>query len=179
MCHVFAGDASFYRRIGVPSLLVYGLKDPVISLVEMCEMERTIPKSYLELIPLAGHDVMSDQPKSINVMMRKFIEKYSWPRPWTYLKRGNNSHIPSKPSKRHNYPIWCIEEIEEIWNATVLFVLNTTIELVIFMIHSVLRNFCIFIPSTIFQVIINTIILDKRSTVYKQEYLTSSRISSI
>ena len=122
MCHVFAGDASFYRRIGVPSLLVYGLKDPVISLVEMCEMERTIPKSYLELIPLAGHDVMSDQPKSINVMMRKFIEKYSWPRPLTYLKRGNNSHIPSKPSKRHNYPIWCIEEIEEIWNATVLFV---------------------------------------------------------
>ena len=73
----FLGDASFYRRIGVPSLLIYGLKDPVISLVEMCEMERTIPKSYLELIPLAGHEIMQDQPKSINVMMRKFIEKYS------------------------------------------------------------------------------------------------------
>lgn len=71
------GDASFYRRIGVPSLLVYGLKDPVISLVEMCEMERTIPKSYLELIPLAGHDVMQDQPKSLNIMLRKFVEKYS------------------------------------------------------------------------------------------------------
>ena len=71
------GDASFYRRIGVPCLLVYGLKDPVISLVEMCEMERTIPKSYLELIPLAGHDVMQDQPKSLNIMLRKFVEKYS------------------------------------------------------------------------------------------------------
>ena len=56
---------------------MYGLKDPVISLVEMCEMERTIPKSYLELIPLAGHDVMQDQPKSLNIMLRKFIEKYS------------------------------------------------------------------------------------------------------
>ena len=72
----------------------------------------------------------------------------------------------SKKSKRSETQLYCL-------------FFNTTIELVIFMIHSVLRNFCIFIPSTIFQVIINTIILDKRSTVYKQEYLTSSRISSI
>ncbi len=71
------GDASYYRRVSVPTLLVYGLKDPFVSLVEMCEMERTIPKSYLELIPLAGHEVMQDQPKSLNVMMRKFIEKYT------------------------------------------------------------------------------------------------------
>ena len=45
-------------------------------LVEMCEMERTIPKAYLELIPLAGHMVMQDQPQDLNVMLKKFISKY-------------------------------------------------------------------------------------------------------
>ena len=77
-CILFlTGYASYYRRVSVPTLLVYGLKDPFVSLVEMCEMERTIPKSYLELIPLAGHEVMQDQPKSLNVMMSKFLEYYT------------------------------------------------------------------------------------------------------
>lgn len=71
------GDAAFHRRIGVPTLLVYGLKDPFVSLVEMCEMERTLPKAYLELVPLAGHMIMLDQPKELNAMMKRFIEKYT------------------------------------------------------------------------------------------------------
>lgn len=71
------GDLNFHRRISVPTLLIYGLKDPFVSLVEMCEMERTIPKSYLELVPLAGHMIMLDQPKELNVMMNKFIVKYT------------------------------------------------------------------------------------------------------
>ena len=71
------GDAGFHRRILLPTLLVYGLKDNYVSLVEMCEMERTIPKSYLELIPLAGHLPMLEQPKELNVMMKRFVEKYT------------------------------------------------------------------------------------------------------
>ncbi len=71
-----AGDASYHRKIGLPTLLVYGMKDPLVSLVEMCEMERTIPKAYLELIPLAGHMAMQDQSKQLNVMMKRFISKY-------------------------------------------------------------------------------------------------------
>ncbi len=50
---------------------MYGLKDPLVSLVEMCEMERTLPKAFLELLPLAGHMLMLDQPRELNVMMRK------------------------------------------------------------------------------------------------------------
>lgn len=34
------GDVAFHRKIAVPTLLVYGLKDKFVSLVEMCEMER-------------------------------------------------------------------------------------------------------------------------------------------
>ena len=78
--YFFTGDAAFHRRISVPTLLIYGLKDPFVSLVEMCEMERTIPKAYLELLPLAGHMSMLEQPKQLNIMMKKFIEKY-W-QPW-------------------------------------------------------------------------------------------------
>ena len=60
----------------MPTLLIYGMKDPLVSLVEMCEMERTIPKAYLELIPMAGHMVMQDQPDELNVMLKKFISRY-------------------------------------------------------------------------------------------------------
>ena len=52
------------------------MKDPLVSLVEMCEMERTIPKAYLELIPLAGHMLMQDQSQDLNVMLKKFITRY-------------------------------------------------------------------------------------------------------
>jgi len=40
-------------------------------------MERTLPKAYLELIPMAGHHVMQDSPKELNAMMKKFVEKYN------------------------------------------------------------------------------------------------------
>ncbi|TRY63947.1 hypothetical protein TCAL_03585 [Tigriopus californicus] len=70
------GDPTFHRRISTPSLLVYGMKDPFVSLVEMCEMERTMPKAFLELVPLAGHMIMLEQPKQLSTMMRRFIEKY-------------------------------------------------------------------------------------------------------
>ena len=74
-----SGDASYHRKIQIPTLLVYGMKDPLVSLVEMCEMERTIPKAYLELIPLAGHMLMQDQPTELNIMMKKFITRYFSP----------------------------------------------------------------------------------------------------
>eukprot|EP00096_Caligus_rogercresseyi_P008310 TRINITY_DN2693_c0_g1_i1.p1 TRINITY_DN2693_c0_g1~~TRINITY_DN2693_c0_g1_i1.p1 ORF type:complete len:541 (-),score=163.80 TRINITY_DN2693_c0_g1_i1:261-1883(-) len=70
------GDVTFHRKINIPTLLVYGLKDPYVSLVEMCEMERTITKSYLELLPMAGHFLMIDHGSQLNSMIRKFMEKY-------------------------------------------------------------------------------------------------------
>ena len=48
------GDAGFHRRIGVPTLLVYGMRDTLVSLVEECEMERTIPKVGCVLMFLPG-----------------------------------------------------------------------------------------------------------------------------
>ncbi len=73
------GDASYHRKITIPTLLTYGIKDTLVSLVEMCEMERTLPKAYLELIPLAGHMLMQDQPDKLNAMLKKFISRYCSP----------------------------------------------------------------------------------------------------
>lgn len=71
------GDSAFYRRITVPTLLTYGMRDKVVTLVEECEMERTIPKSFLELIDSAGHMVMLDEPEKLNKMLCKFIQSWS------------------------------------------------------------------------------------------------------
>jgi len=78
------GDAGFHRRVTVPTLLVYGMRDTLVSLVEECEMERTLPKAYLELIPTAGHCVMLDTPQELNTMALKFIKK------WTSINSTNS-----------------------------------------------------------------------------------------
>lgn len=71
------GDAGFHRRVTIPTLLVYGMRDTLVSLVEECEMERTLPKAYLELIPTAGHCVMLDTPQELNTMAHKFVKKWT------------------------------------------------------------------------------------------------------
>ena len=38
------GDTALHRRITVPTLLVYGMRDDLVSLVEECEMEKTLPR---------------------------------------------------------------------------------------------------------------------------------------
>lgn len=41
------GDAAFHRRIVAPTLLVHGMKDQHITLVQECEMERVCISSTL------------------------------------------------------------------------------------------------------------------------------------
>ena len=60
-------------------------------------MERTIPKAYLELVPLAGHMIMLDQPKQLNAMMKKFIEKYLKHPPKIQAPPYSRNHAPTHP----------------------------------------------------------------------------------
>lgn len=71
------GDAAFHRRIFVPTLLVHGLLDKLVTLVQECEMERTIPRSFLELIPTAGHMPMIETPDQLTHMILCFFD--CWP----------------------------------------------------------------------------------------------------
>lgn len=67
------GDAAFHRRILIPTLLVHGLQDTHVTLVQECEMERTIPRSFLEVIPTAGHMAMLETPNQLCHMLLCFI----------------------------------------------------------------------------------------------------------
>uniref|UniRef100_T1IRN6 GH18 domain-containing protein n=1 Tax=Strigamia maritima TaxID=126957 RepID=T1IRN6_STRMM len=67
------GNLSFYRSIKIPTLLIYGLRDPYVTLVEECEMEKAIPRSVLELIPNASHMIMLDEAIRVNKLMYRFV----------------------------------------------------------------------------------------------------------
>ncbi|RZC39497.1 abhydrolase domain-containing protein 8-like [Asbolus verrucosus] len=71
------GDAAFHRRILVPTLLVHGLQDTKVTLVQQCEMERTIPRAFLELIPNAGHMSMLETPEHLSHMILCFIDTWN------------------------------------------------------------------------------------------------------
>ncbi|XP_011640783.1 uncharacterized protein LOC105429485 isoform X1 [Pogonomyrmex barbatus] len=68
------GDYAFHRKICTPTLLVHGLRDNKVSLVQECQMERTMVKAFLEAIPMAGHSPMTDCPQQLNHMIHCFID---------------------------------------------------------------------------------------------------------
>ncbi|XP_014222274.1 uncharacterized protein LOC106649405 [Trichogramma pretiosum] len=68
------GDYVFHRRINTPTLLIHGLRDDKVSLVQECQMERTMIKAFLEAIPAAGHMPMTDCPEQLNHMIHCFID---------------------------------------------------------------------------------------------------------
>lgn len=68
------GDYVFHRRICTPTLLIHGLRDNKVSLVQECQMERTMIKAFLEALPSAGHIPMTDCPNQINHMIHCFID---------------------------------------------------------------------------------------------------------
>ncbi|XP_017787292.1 PREDICTED: protein ABHD8-like [Nicrophorus vespilloides] len=71
------GDAAFHRRILIPTLLVHGLNDTEVTLVQECEMERTIPRAFLELIPTAGHMSLLETPEHLAHMILCFVDWWS------------------------------------------------------------------------------------------------------
>ncbi|CAL7948329.1 unnamed protein product [Xylocopa violacea] len=68
------GDYVYHRRICTPTLLIHGLRDNKVSLVQECQMERTMMKAFLEAIPTAGHTPMTDCPEQVNHMVHCFID---------------------------------------------------------------------------------------------------------
>lgn len=68
------GEYTLYRRICTPTLLVHGLRDNEVSLVQECQMERTMVKAFLEALPSAGHNPMTDCPDQLNHMIHCFID---------------------------------------------------------------------------------------------------------
>lgn len=60
------GDVAFHRKVSVPTLLVHGLKDRFVSLVEMCEMERVKFEVFLlSLIVINQQFSHADDPSGL------------------------------------------------------------------------------------------------------------------
>ncbi|XP_017763962.1 PREDICTED: uncharacterized protein LOC108553534 [Eufriesea mexicana] len=70
------GDYVFHRRICTPTLLIHGLRDNKVSLVQdnFIIKKITMMKAFLEAIPTAGHTPMTDCPEQINHMIHCFID---------------------------------------------------------------------------------------------------------
>ncbi len=62
-------------NITVPTLIVHGMDDQLISLDEVRTMEASIPGATLIIIPGAGHLVNLEQPEIFNQAVRDFILK--------------------------------------------------------------------------------------------------------
>ena len=70
------GDMTFHRRILIPVLLLHGLQDTSVPLVHMCDMEKTIPRAFLEILNCAGHQLMTDSPQEFNNSLHRFIKRW-------------------------------------------------------------------------------------------------------
>ena len=81
------GDAAFHRRILVPTLLVHGLQDKHITLVQQCEMER-VKKRFLFLFFVLVYEGVADHPEGV---------------PRTYPKRRTHVDVrDSRTSRSHD-----------------------------------------------------------------------------
>ncbi|XP_043206475.1 protein ABHD8-like isoform X1 [Amphibalanus amphitrite] len=70
------GDLGYHKQITLPTLLIHGMKDKFVSLVEMCDMEKAIPRAFLESIPNAGHMVMLEAPDETSRLIRQFLDRW-------------------------------------------------------------------------------------------------------
>ena len=63
------------REIDVPTLILHGADDQIITIQEMEVMHDTLPGSRLEIDPDAGHLLNLEQPELFNQTMRSFLQE--------------------------------------------------------------------------------------------------------
>lgn len=61
------------RRIEVPALIVWGLRDPVLPFSLLDGIERDIPRVRIEQIPEAGHFVPEESPERLTSLLEGFL----------------------------------------------------------------------------------------------------------
>ncbi|XP_067667498.1 protein ABHD8-like [Haliotis asinina] len=71
------GDELFHNWLMCPTLLIYGLKDQLVSLREEKDMEEAIYQSRLEVIEDASHMVMIEAPSEVNQFIKEFLHQSS------------------------------------------------------------------------------------------------------
>ncbi|XP_074650949.1 protein ABHD8-like [Tubulanus polymorphus] len=67
------GDEEYHKLISTSTLLIYGNKDPLVTLEDELEMEDTLPEAKLEVIQNASHMVMIEYPEKVSELIHRFI----------------------------------------------------------------------------------------------------------
>ena len=60
-------------RMGVPTLLIVGTEDHLVSPAIMERVQKLIPGSSLEVVPQAGHSVYFERPEIFNRLVSRFL----------------------------------------------------------------------------------------------------------
>lgn len=64
-------------RISIPTLVIHGEDDQIISAEETKQMHAQIHDAFLETVPEAGHLLNLEQPQIFNQAVRRFIQPFS------------------------------------------------------------------------------------------------------
>jgi 3-oxoadipate enol-lactonase len=64
-------------RISIPTLVIHGADDQIISAEETKLMQAQIQGAFLETVPEAGHLLNLEQPQIFNQAVRRFIQPFS------------------------------------------------------------------------------------------------------
>jgi len=64
-------------RISIPTLVIHGADDQIISAEETKQMQAQIQGAFLETVPAAGHLLNLEQPQIFNQAVRRFIQPFS------------------------------------------------------------------------------------------------------
>ena len=67
--------SSRIRSINIPTLIIWGIQDPIIPVEQAYRFNNDIPNSTLELIPGCGHIPHEEKPKLVINYLKKFREK--------------------------------------------------------------------------------------------------------
>lgn len=63
------------KNISIPTLIIRGDKDHLISKESSFELSENIPDSDLANIPFSGHEVYAERPQMIMIIINEFLEK--------------------------------------------------------------------------------------------------------
>lgn len=64
-------------RISIPTLVIHGADDQIISAEETKQMHAQIQGAFLETVPEAGHLLNLEQPEIFNQAVKRFIQPFS------------------------------------------------------------------------------------------------------
>ena len=85
-------EAALPRVAGVPTLLVWGDRDPAVDPASAVKLQRVLPQAELRIIPGAGHVAFEEMPEEANRIMLEWLGR-DLQRAASIAKRGGSATV--------------------------------------------------------------------------------------